>query len=103
VGEPVGLAGGVVVDVLEAERFEPTRGSWAQVSDIVVAVDDDRTPSVERARAVSVELFEGDVDRTRKMDIGIFGRWQHLHELGSLFDQGPEFWQLDPPSHVWAS
>jgi hypothetical protein len=27
--EPVGLAGNVVVDVLEAERFEPARGSWA--------------------------------------------------------------------------
>jgi hypothetical protein len=46
VGEPVGLAGDVVVDVCEAERFEPARGSWAHVSEVVVAVDDDRPPSV---------------------------------------------------------
>jgi hypothetical protein len=29
VATPVGFAGGVVVDVLEAEALEPRRGSWA--------------------------------------------------------------------------
>jgi hypothetical protein len=29
VGQPVDLAGVVVVDFSESERFEPARGSWA--------------------------------------------------------------------------
>ena len=37
--DPVDLAGGVVIDPLEAELFEPTRGSGAHVSKGVPAVD----------------------------------------------------------------
>ena|SRR5436305_1247187 len=33
VSQPVDLAGVVVVDFSESERFEPARGSWAQVSE----------------------------------------------------------------------
>jgi len=54
VREPVGFAGDVVVDVLEAERFEPARGSWTHVSGVVVAVDDDRPAPIEPRGAVSV-------------------------------------------------
>jgi hypothetical protein len=35
--EPVGLPGVVVVDLGEAECFEPARGSWAQVSEMLVS------------------------------------------------------------------
>jgi hypothetical protein len=38
VRKPVGLARDVVVDPLEPERLEPARGSWAEVSETVVAV-----------------------------------------------------------------
>jgi hypothetical protein len=44
---PVGLAGDVVVDAGETESFEPRRGSWAQVSLGVVAVDDHRPQRIE--------------------------------------------------------
>src|SRR5918992_2189923 len=59
---PVGLAGDVVVHVLEPDALEPRRGSWAHVSLVVVAVDDDRALAVELSRAPAVELFERDVD-----------------------------------------
>ena len=39
--DPVDLAWEVVVDLGEAERFEPARGSWAEVSEPIPAVDDD--------------------------------------------------------------
>jgi hypothetical protein len=57
VGKPVRLAGRVVVNVLEPERFEPARGSWAHVSDVVVAVGDDRPPPVKPGAAVLVQLL----------------------------------------------
>ena len=44
---PIGLTCGVVVDVCEAERFEPRRGPRAQVSLVVVAVGDHRPLPVE--------------------------------------------------------
>jgi hypothetical protein len=57
VGEPVGIAGDVVVDVLEAECFEPARGSWAHVSEVVGAAHDDRATAIEGSGAALVELF----------------------------------------------
>jgi hypothetical protein len=33
VGQPVNLARVVIVDVSKSKRFEPARGSWAQVSE----------------------------------------------------------------------
>jgi hypothetical protein len=42
-GEPVLLAGGVVVHPSEAQTLEPPRGSCAQVSGRVPTVDDDGT------------------------------------------------------------
>jgi hypothetical protein len=48
VGEPVGLAERVVVDPGEPEGLEPARGSWAQVSQPIPAVDDHRAGAVQR-------------------------------------------------------
>ena len=45
--DPVLLSSCVRVDRAEPEGFEPHRGSWAQVSLMVVAVDDDRPACVE--------------------------------------------------------
>ena len=56
---PVGLSGHVVVDLLEPERLEPRRGSWAQVSLRVVAVDDHRAAALETLNALAVELLSG--------------------------------------------
>jgi hypothetical protein len=46
VDEPVDLARDVVIDLGEPERFEPARGSCAEVSERVPAVDDDGTAPV---------------------------------------------------------
>jgi hypothetical protein len=48
VGKPVGLAEHVVVDPGEPEGLEPARGSWAQVSQPIPAVDDHRAGAVQR-------------------------------------------------------
>jgi hypothetical protein len=68
-GKPVRLATGIVVDVLESEGFEPHRGSCAQVSLIVEAINDDRSNSLEASSRGRVELVQGDIDRSRKMEL----------------------------------
>jgi hypothetical protein len=69
VRDPVGLAGDVVVDALEGERFEPARGSWARVSEGVPAVDDDGAPGVKLFGGVVVELPERDRDGAGKVHL----------------------------------
>src|SRR5205823_10468728 len=64
---PVGLAGGVVMCLTEADALEPPRGPWARVSLIVVAVDDHRPPALELSSRLAVEFLERDVDRTRQV------------------------------------
>jgi hypothetical protein len=100
VGEPVGFSGDVVVDVLEAERVEPARGSWAHVSEVVVAVDDDRPVGVERGGRAPVELLERDVDRPGEMRLFVFVRWQHFDELSVVVDEALEVCKLDPGAHA---
>ena len=56
VGEPVGLAQHVEVDVGEAEGLEPARGSGARVSEAIQAVDDDRPAVVELAGGGRVRI-----------------------------------------------
>ena len=58
VSEPVDIPGGVVVDVGEAEGFEPARGAWAQVSETVPAVHDDVAAEIELLRGFAVQLLE---------------------------------------------
>jgi hypothetical protein len=48
VSQPVDLTRDVAVDVAETERFEPPRGSRAQVSLHVLTVDDDRPLTTQR-------------------------------------------------------
>ena len=71
---PVGFARGVVMNLGEADALEPPRGSRAQVSLGVVAVDDHRPAALELVRRPAVELLERNVDRP----------WQvHLFEVGA--------------------
>jgi hypothetical protein len=58
VGEPVDLAGGVVVDARHAEALEARGGARAHVADPVVAVDDHRAGRVERTRRLGADLLE---------------------------------------------
>jgi hypothetical protein len=69
--------------VSEAELFEPPRGSGAHVSKTIPAVDDDWSGWVEHSDSAAIELFEGHVNRPRKMFLGVLFRREDLHELGS--------------------
>jgi len=73
--------GTVVVDLLEAERLEPARGPWAEVSEGVPAVDDDRVRAVEAGRGLVVQLLQRDAERAREMLLLVLVRRQDLHEL----------------------
>ncbi len=77
------LAGDEVVDLREPHALEPPRGSRAEVSLKVVAVDDHRTPVIELGRGSSIELLEGDVDRSLEMLLFVFVGRQNLDERTS--------------------
>jgi hypothetical protein len=83
VGQPVLFARDVVVDLLEAQRFEPARGSRAEVSYVVPAVDDDRPRLVQAGRGGGVELLEGDAARSRNVLIQVLGLREYLDELSA--------------------
>jgi len=65
--QPVELSADIVVHLPEPEAFEPPRGSWAQVSGHVPAVDEH---GPER-----IELFLGSVSRFRSGRLMAPGRW----------------------------
>jgi hypothetical protein len=56
--EPVQLSVHVIMDYREAERFEPPRGSWAEVSGRIPAVDDDRPVGIEPPLRLGFDLAE---------------------------------------------
>src|SRR6266540_3829982 len=86
---PILLAGDVVVHAPEPHRLEPPRGSWAEVSLVVVAVDNHRPVAVELARRALVEFLERDVDRADDVLLAELLRRQHLDELGSFLGDQP--------------
>jgi hypothetical protein len=63
VGEPIRFAGNVIKELRKAQTFEPRRGSGAQVSLRVVAVDNHGAVPLKLCGRLAIELFEGDVDR----------------------------------------
>ncbi len=89
VGQPVDLARDVVVDLGEAERFEPARGSWAHVSKSVPAVDDHRPVPVEAGRRGGVEGLEWDVERVGQVQLDVLLCRQDLDELGAVIQRRP--------------
>jgi hypothetical protein len=97
---PVGLAGDIVVDVFETEAFEPRRGSWRQVSLVVVAVDDHRPIARQPAGALGFEALEWDVDRPREVLVVVLGLRQHFDELGAVVEQPLQFIAVDWPGHL---
>src|SRR5262249_46743399 len=70
-----------------ADALEPPRGSRAQVSLVVVAVDDHRPLALESPRRLRIQGFQGDVDRARKVLLLVFGLRKHLDELRALGEQ----------------
>jgi hypothetical protein len=73
--------------VIEAELFEPPRGSGAHVSKTIPAVDDDWSGWVERSYGAAIELFEGHVHRTRKVFLSVLLRREDLHKLGGTVQE----------------
>src|SRR5262249_27387847 len=103
-GAPVRLAGDVVVYASEVHRFEPPRGSWAHVSLVVVAVDDDRPLPVERRGRGAGERLQRHVDRARKVLVLELVRREHLEELGTLVAHEPlELVTIDRYWHAYPS
>lgn len=81
---PVSLAADVVTYPLEAERFEPPRGSWAHVLERVVTVDRDRLVLVELCGRLGVELLERDVDGARQVPGYVLLGRQHVDKLDAV-------------------
>jgi hypothetical protein len=84
--------------MLEPERFEPARGSWAEVSQVVPAIDHDRVRAVEAGGALRVQALERDVHRTGQVKLLVVLAGQHLDELDTLVEQLPEPCVFDPLS-----
>ena len=82
-GKPIRLPGLVTIDMLEREPLEPRRGPCAQVSLVVMAIDDDGTVTVESAYRLATERFQWNVDGARDVfGLVLFTR-KHVDELRS--------------------
>jgi hypothetical protein len=86
-GKPVGLTGHVVRDVVESEGFEQPRCSWAEVSLVVPAVDDDWPAWIELAGAFSRQFLKGYVDCAGEMLVRELFLGQNLYWLHALGDE----------------
>jgi hypothetical protein len=67
IGQPVDFSRFIIKYLLEAQAFEPPRGSWTQVSLIVVAINDDRPVFLQFAGRLLVERLKWNVDGLGKM------------------------------------
>src|SRR5262245_43403943 len=83
----------------EADALEPPRGSRAQVSLVVVAIDDHRPPALEPPRRLRIQGLQGDVDRAGKVLLLVLGLRQHLHELRALGEQALHLVPADRDRH----
>jgi hypothetical protein len=63
--DPCRLATNEVMRPLEPKLFEPPRGPWAHVSEVVVTVGDDRLRSIEVNYRLRRQLFQRNVAGTR--------------------------------------
>jgi len=87
------------VRLLEPERFEPARGSRAEVSEAVVAVHDHRLDAVKLLGAGRVQRLEWDVDGPWEMLLVVLDRRQNFDELRALVEQSLEVLQVDAAWH----
>jgi hypothetical protein len=79
--QPVELAADAVVDLGEPESFEPPRGSWAQVSGGVPAVDDYGSTSIQALLRLRFDPSKRDVIGTREVVLLVLRSRQHLGDL----------------------
>src|SRR6266849_9703809 len=81
---PIRFARRVTEDLGKRQTDEPPRGPGAHVSLIVVAIHDYRPLSIKLSGALAVEVFEEDVDGSRKMLFLVFRLGKYLNHLRSL-------------------
>jgi hypothetical protein len=93
--QPVELSVDVVVHLLEPEALEPPRGSWAQVSGRVPAVDEYRPERIELFLGFGLEASERETDGSRKMVSLELVPGQHLHHLHAFPHESPDVGAID--------
>src|SRR5450759_2527923 len=99
-GEPICFASDVVIDRIEAERFEPPRGSGAHISECVLAVDDDRFGACKLLGGSVCELSQRDVDCTGKMFGTVFVFGEDLDKLRVSVEEASEVGAADRCWHA---
>jgi hypothetical protein len=101
VGKPIRLAGSVAKDLSKTETFEPPRGPRAQVSLVIVAINDHRPVAVERGRRPAVQFFQRDVDRAGQPLFFILFGGQRLDELRADGRHCHHFFSIDLCGHLF--
>jgi hypothetical protein len=96
---PIRFARGVAKDLGKPQADEPPRGSGAQVSLIIVAVNDDWLLPIKLSRALRIEMPQKDVDRSRQMLFFVFRFGEHLEQPPTLRDQLLHFVTIDRRYH----
>lgn len=98
--EPVFLARDIVGDLGETELLEPPRGSGAEISLIVVAVDEHRPFAVELTLSTLVELPQGDTDRPGEVYLPELRLLENLDDLRTSSDQIVGLTTFDEGGHT---
>src|SRR5215468_12533630 len=99
VGEPIRLAGGVSKDLSKTETFEPPRGPRAQVSLVIVAIDDHRLVAIKRPRRPAVQFFQRDADRAWQPLLLVLAGGQRFDELRADGSHRQHFFSIDLCRH----
>jgi len=97
--QPIELSVYVVVYLLEPEALEPPRGSWAQVSGRIPAVDDDWLRRIESALGLGFEASERETDGPREMVLLELLPGQHLHHLRPFPHESLNVFAIDGLRH----
>jgi hypothetical protein len=93
---PLRLAPGEIEHAGEAERFEPPRGSRTEVSEVIVAVNDDRTIVVDPVDRFRRQLLQRDVVGAGKVLLDVLLARKDLEEESIvLADEPPCFIDTD--------
>src|SRR3984893_12770134 len=97
--QPVALSVYVVIHLVDPVTLEPPRGSWAQVSGRVPAVDEYRPGRIELFLRFGFEASERETDGSPKMVILELFPGQHLHHLRPFPHESPDVITIDLSRH----
>ena len=84
---PRGPAADEVVHLGETQLIEPTRGTGAEVSMLIEAVDDERPRAIQTSDTVCRHSFQRRRHSTREMLLGEDRFGQHIDELSAALHQ----------------